>query len=181
MTSMETAGTIADAPPENPPGLPSCHYRRRNDGADYRCLAAEGAVVTGDDCRRCAIPEAVAHPQACLYLVPMRHENEARFACPWYFTWAREPAVRDWHDLCFCQYWFPRGADDRFILDVMRERRARYLRVLRGEEPRSKRLNVPPAGQEHVARRATSLLLRLWRTLLARLGFRPSGAGEPAP
>lgn len=121
---------------ENAPGLPRCSYRRAHDGERYRCQAADGATVSSADCRACPIPEAVYHSQACLYLVPLRHQNEAHFACRWSFSWAREPTVRDWRDLCFCPYWFPRGHDEPFVVARFADTRSRYLRVLRGEEPR---------------------------------------------
>jgi hypothetical protein len=170
MSRAERDAARPDRRSENPPGLPLCHYRHRHDGTSYRCEAAAGGIVTAEDCRRCAIPEALAHAQACLYLIPLRHDNEARFACPWYFSWAREPAPRDWRELCFCQYWFPRGPDEYFLVEFMSERRARYLSVLRGEEPRGRPLAIP--GRESGGRTEVSSPLRqFWRSLRERLGF----------
>lgn len=117
--------------PENPPGLPQCHYRRYLDGVKYRCEAADGDIVCGDDCRACSIPAAIAHKDACLYLIPLRHEGKARYACSWFFKSARKPVVDDWRELCFCAYWFPRGAMEAHVLRRAAPTRSHYLEVLR--------------------------------------------------
>ncbi|ADW21720.1 hypothetical protein CSW25_03700 [Thermus scotoductus] len=117
--------------------LPPCPYRQEG-----RCSAEEDRPITPEDCWRCPIPEALAHPQACLYLVPFRMEGTALFACRFTFTWAREPAVADWRCLCPCPYWFPRAPEEAWIRDL-RSLQDRYRRVLKGEEPRYPPL-VPP-------------------------------------
>lgn len=114
---------------------PPCPYRKEG-----RCGAEEDRPVTPEVCRACPIPEALAHPRACLYLVPLRLEGQARFACRFTFTWAREPAPTDWRRLCPCVYWFPRAPEEAWIRDL-REVQDRYRRVLLGLEPRWK----PPA------------------------------------
>lgn len=119
--------------------LPPCTYRGHAEQGRYACAAAEGGPVTPDDCRACSIPGALAHAHACLYLVPMRHQGECRYACRWFFSFATEPAPSDWHQLCFCPYWFPRPPQEDMI-PRLTERRAHYLRVLRGEATRTKRI-----------------------------------------
>ncbi|TFU17738.1 hypothetical protein [Thermus tengchongensis] len=109
---------------------PPCPYRK-----DGRCGAEEDRPITFEDCQACPIPEALAHPQACLYLVPFRLEGKALFACRFTFTWAQEPAVADWRRLCPCPYWFPRAPEEGWMHDL-REVQDRYRRVLKGEEPR---------------------------------------------
>lgn len=134
-------------PPAAPgAGLPECPYRGAEAEEGFPCAAQEGRPVTPEDCRRCPIPAALSHPQACLYLVPLRQADEARFVCRWSFSWAREPAPRDWRQLCFCPYWFPRPPDEAMIPDLA-ERRAHYLRVLRGERARNP-YPAPPAEPE---------------------------------
>lgn len=106
--------------------LPLCPYRGPEKESGFPCAAAEGAPVTRPDCLSCPIPEALAHRQACLYLVPMRHQGEARFACRWFFSWANDPAPRNWRHLCFCQYWFPRpGIQREHIVPGLDKVRAR--------------------------------------------------------
>ncbi len=118
-------------------GWPPCPYRHQG-----LCGAEEDRPVTPEVCRACPIPEALAHPQACLYLVPLRVLGEARFACRFTFSWAREPAVKDWRRLCPCPYWFPRAPEEAWIRDL-REVQDRYRRVLLGLEARWS----PPAGK----------------------------------
>ncbi len=115
--------------------LPPCPYRR-----DGRCSAEGDRPITREACLSCPIPEALSHPQACLYLVPFRVDGKALFACRFTFTWAREPAVGDWRRLCPCPYWFPRAPEEAWIHDL-RALQDRYRRVLQGEEPRF----APPA------------------------------------
>lgn len=123
--------------------LPPCQYRGAEKGGTFPCGAAEGAPVTPKDCISCSIPEALAHAQACLYLVPMRHQGEGRFSCRWFFSWSNEPAVRNWRHLCFCPYWFPRPPREDMV-PGLDKKRIQYLRVLRGEEPQS--ASSLPAG-----------------------------------
>ena len=150
--------------PKEGPDLPPCAYREPRDGIDYRCEAAGGAIVSAHDCRACSIPEAVGHKDACLYLTPLRHEGEARYACRWFFSAATEPLVDDWRKLCFCSYWFPRGPDERHVMMLTRERRGYYLKVVRGEAPRRvTRASIPStrAQREPPRRRSPLMWLRM--------------------
>jgi hypothetical protein len=125
-------------------GLPTCPYRGAESAGTFSCAAAAGTSVTGKDCEACAIPEALLHEHACLYLVPLRHEGEGRFACRWFFSFANDPAPTNWRHLCFCHYWFPRPPlDQENGIPKLSEVRARYQRVLRGEEVRRKPLPMP--------------------------------------
>jgi hypothetical protein len=89
----------------------------------------------------------VSHKDACLYLTPLRHEGRSCYACRWFFSSATEPVVADWRSLCFCSYWFPRGDDEQHVLEVTAPRRTYYLKVLRGEAPRSLSRTGVPAGR----------------------------------
>lgn len=126
--------------------LPSCAYRGPRRGGRYPCAAQQGHPVAAADCAVCPIPEAINHDHACLYLVPLRHEGRARFVCRWFFDWGNVPAPEDWRMLCFCRYWFPRPPREALIRDLG-ERRARYLRVLRGEQPRMPERPARRAGE----------------------------------
>jgi hypothetical protein len=156
-----------DAGAVNAPGLPLWHCRGQHDGVYYHCEAAQ-ALVSADDCRACSIPEAVAHRDACLNLVPLRHQGEPRYACRWFFSGANEPTADDWRKLCFCPYWFPRGRNEVFLVQRMANTRGRYLRVLRGEEPRRKPREPLPNACAADAR-AEFPFQRWWRSLLQRL------------
>lgn len=116
--------------------LPACPYRGARADDRFDCAAGGGEVVSATDCRACSIPAALAHKDACLYLVPMRHEHGACYACSWFFTSAARPVEDDWRSLCFCPYWFPRPRDEQQIAHVVIPRRVHYLKVLRGETPR---------------------------------------------
>lgn len=158
--------------PFDAPGLPRCRFRRRHDEERFRCEAGE-AVVTAGDCRACSIPAAVAHPDACLHLVPLRHQGEPQYACRWFFSFAKEPTVDDWRELCFCPYWFPRGGDsnEALIAGHMADTRAHYLRVLRGEEPCGNPRE--PLSREYRASEPTPSAFDRWRRwLLERLSSR---------
>jgi hypothetical protein len=95
--------------------------------------------VTPEVCRACPIPEALAHPKACLYLVPFRLEGQARFACRFTFTWARSPRPRTGGGFAPAST-VPPGSG-RGLDPDLREVQDRYRRVLLGLEPRWK----PPA------------------------------------
>jgi len=113
--------------------LPACPYRSAERDGRFPCAAAEGAPVTGAECRSCPIPEALAHKKACMYLVPLREEGRSIFACRCYSTQLTVLAAKDWRRLCFCNYWFPRGPADRMFAPQFAEARNQYRRVLRDE------------------------------------------------
>ena len=158
--------------------LPECTYRATHDGTDFRCGAAAQAIVSADDCRACSIPAAVKHKDACLYLTPLRHDGKACYACRWFFSSAREAVVDDWRKLCFCTYWFPRGPDERHVLELTAARQMHYLKVLRGEAPRrTPRVVLAPADRARNPPRRRSLqawLLTLWHRLTSRTLHRRS-------
>jgi hypothetical protein len=124
--------------------------------------------VSAGDCRACSIPEAVAHRDACLYLVPLRYQGEPQYACKWIFSAANEPVVDDWRKLCFCPYWFPRHRNETFLVHYMADTRARYLRVLRGEEPR-RRPRKSPYQSDGTSAAPESPLHSWWSELLKQL------------
>jgi hypothetical protein len=165
----ESRRTELDSGAENAPELRACHYRARHDDG-FRCEAAFG-IVDADNCRACSIPEAVAHHDACLYLVPLRDQGEPRYACKWFFSGASEPVMDDWRKLCFCPYWFPRGCDESFLVEYMADTRARYLRVLHGEEPRRKARELP-SGERLPSEPSASPFDQWWRSLLRGLSAR---------
>lgn len=136
-SSLVTIDRGCNAHGETTRDLPPCQYRGGEMEGRFACTAAQGAPVTPHDCLHCTVPEAVAHRDACLYLVPMRHQGEARFACRWAFSCAKDPAPKDWRHLCFCSDWFPRPPREDMISDLG-DVRARYLRALLGEEPRAR-------------------------------------------
>ena len=156
-----------DTGAENAPGLPLCHYRDHHGDGSFRCKVAL-SVVSAGDCRACSIPEAVAHRDACLYLVPLRHQGEPQYACKWFFSGANEPVVDDWRKLCFCPYWFPRHRNETFLVHYMADTRARYLRVLRGEEPRH-RTRKSLYLRDEASTASKSPLHRWWSELLKQL------------
>ncbi len=116
---------------------PACPYRGpiRDDGA-AACAAGESERVDLTACRQCPIPEALSHPRSCLYLVLLRANGEARFACRWRYSWSHEPAPKSWRDLCFCPYWFPRPRDEQLLADLATFRaRVRKVMALRETPP----------------------------------------------
>ena len=159
------------APGETALGLARCPYRQPWSRDLFRCDAGDGVLVSAADCCACPIPDAISHPQVCLYLTPLRNGNEAHFACRWFFFSAREATVRDWRELCFCPYWFPRGPDERLIIARTAPRRTHYLRVLRGEESRRRTADPKDADEGLVGDRAAparnywTWLLDRWRGL----------------
>lgn len=127
--------------------LPACPYRGAERDGSFPCEAAEGIPVTPADCRSCAIPEAIVHKKACLYLIPMRHEGQALFVCHCYSTRLTLLAAKDWRRLCFCDYWFPRGPADRELAVRFAAARSQYRRVLRDQilrEPSRVPATAPP-------------------------------------
>ena len=105
------------------------------------CGAGGGAII--DDagagpgknpcCEACDIPLALAHPKACLYLVPFRvfKGDEARsfYACRWRldFKPLYFPENIDWCRAC--SHWFPRPPEDLVAnqADFSRQALALYL------------------------------------------------------
>lgn len=117
---------------------PPCPYRGsiQSDGTAL-CVAGESERVDLTICRQCPIPEALSHPRACLYLVLLREDGEARFACRWRYSWSHEPAPKNWRDLCFCPYWFPRPRDEKLLGDLATFR-ARVRKAIASRKPPSR-------------------------------------------
>lgn len=104
--------------------LRPCELRlsRAEDRRTYLICGA-GAFVLGtvgqDDaaiaatCAACPIPDALASPQACLHLRPIKvapqGQRETLFSCRWFYTLNLRRQPRSQHALCDgCPYWFPR-------------------------------------------------------------------------
>ena len=154
---------MALSEPELKP-LPPCPYRGPEGSAGFACEAAEGALVTASDCHTCSIPEAVAHKRACLYLVPMRYEGQALFACRCYSTEYSLLAAKDWRHLCFCNYWFPRGPVRRELaVPGLAKVRNEYRRVLHGEVPQRSAANPSPARPDDMHPRSRILRWLQWQ------------------
>lgn len=122
--------------------LPPCPYRGPDKNGFFPCAAADGEPVIPADCRSCPIPDAVAHEKACLYLIPIRHEDRSLFICHCYSTRMTLLAAKDWRRMCFCNYWFPRGPADRELAKRFTEARRQYRPVLQRET--SKPTGGPP-------------------------------------
>lgn len=99
---------LARSTEQSPDTLPPCPYRIERPEA-MQCEAEELGAISADDCRRCTIPEALQHPKACLYLLPLRMEGRPTYVCRAYSSKVHALASADWRDFCFCSYWFPRG------------------------------------------------------------------------
>lgn len=117
--------------------LPSCPYRGPEKNGRFACAAAEGQPVAPAVCASCAIPEALAHKRASLYLLPLRDRGKARFACRAVSCEENVFAVNNWQHLCFCRYWFPRPPQEAMVPGLDRARSG-FLRSLR-DGPRSLR------------------------------------------
>ncbi len=94
--------------------------------------------------------------------------GKACYACRWFFSAATEPVVDDWRHLCFCSYWFPRGGDERRVLEHTAARRVHYLKALSGEAPRRlpRALPAPDRAPEPPRRRIFfAKALALWHRL----------------
>jgi hypothetical protein len=148
--------------------LPPCPYRRPRADHGYVCEAGDGVIVSDDDCLICSIPAALAHKDACLYLVPLRQEDKACYACSWFFDSAPRPVENDWRDLCFCPYWFPRP-EEMQLADVVVGRRVHYLQVLRGETTRG-RERMPSDSRARCTVGPWQRVVQRWRSIQIRLG-----------
>jgi len=114
--------------------LPVCPYRDPVSGSAFSCAAGEGEAVNADTCLACALPDAIAHPRACLFLLPLRHHGEARFACRCYSTRGSVLSAKNWRTLCFCGFWFPRPKIEcELAIPGLHPARQHALAVLRGE------------------------------------------------
>lgn len=153
------------APVAGSPGqLPPCPYRLMGPEGMH-CEAAEGAAISPDDCLRCTIPEALHHPKACLYLLPVRLGDEPTFVCRAYSSKVHALASRNWLDFCFCSYWFPRGdpsPENEATIPGLAAARQRYRVIL--TTPRRPESPIPT--QEATREPAPDgWRLRWWRSL----------------
>lgn len=80
--------------------LSPCAYRVFA-GSRMQCEAEELAEIKASDCRRCTIPEALRHPKACLYLLPVRVHHDATFVCRAYSSKVHALSAKDWRDFGF--------------------------------------------------------------------------------
>ena len=139
------------------------------------CEAGGGMVIDDADagpegkpfCTACDVPCTLAHPKACLYLVPFRvfGENGARsfYACRWRldFKPLYFPENIDWCRAC--RNWFPRPAEDLVANQADFSRRA--LELFRSDptpylHPALKDLYAETPEEEK------NWLQRLWRRAL---------------
>lgn len=149
--------------------LPPCPYRGPEKNGKFTCAAANGQPVTPQDCMSCAIPEALAHNRACLYLVPLRHRGQAAFVCRAVSPEESVFAVKNWRHLCFCRYWFPRPPEEAMVPGLDRMRTA-YLRSLRGEKQAPTRLPLAEDCKDHKKSPETAMD---WFRSLFRLHGKP--------
>ncbi|WP_432263609.1 hypothetical protein [Cupriavidus sp. TMH.W2] len=150
--------------------LPACPYRLIGpDG--MQCEAEERAPICADDCLRCTIPEALQHPKACLYLLPLRLDGEPIFVCRAYSSKVHALASRNWRDFCFCNYWFPRGDPDpanEASIPGLAGARRRYRAIL-STPPAPPTPPASPVGSADVRPEASRARRLRWRGLIERL------------
>jgi hypothetical protein len=123
--NTQAAATICAPDMVSPlPELCPCELRRSRQGAaGEELICGAGGFVLGtrgrDDaaivviCSACPIPAALAQPEACLQLRPIRLEEHGEwrsfFNCRWFYTLRPERQIESREALCAgCPYWFPR-------------------------------------------------------------------------
>lgn len=149
--------------------LPVCPYRGEAANERFPCAAAEEDWVSPDDCLACTIPEAITHPRACLYLLPVRYERQAHFVCRCYSTRGSVLSAKKWRLLCFCHFWFPRPKIERELaIPGLKPARQHALAVLSGkisgETPPPPGFAIDPCTEGNFWQRWRCRLKRYWQT-----------------